>query len=168
MRTCWLFRGIGFPLPRDVSPFSGGWEFSFQKMVTFYRGMGTSLSMVTPLPREGMPFATGGEPFIRAMGTPLPKDGTAFPKDGKPFSEGVGTSLPTFYQSVTKLRRGYYQNVTKVLRKCYQRQPGMLPKCYQLPEGCGPLYRPWENALTNNGDPFTERWNPLYRKMGTP
>ncbi len=73
--------------------FSVGYEGSFQKIVTFYRAMGTSLPMVTHLPRDGMPSSTGGEPVFRAMGTSLPKDGTAFPKAGKPFLRGSGARV---------------------------------------------------------------------------
>ena len=98
--------------------FSGGCEGSFQKIVTFYRAMGTSLPMVTHLPRDGMPSSTGGEPVFRAVGTSLPKDGTAFPKAGKPFLRGSG------------------DRVTKMLPNCYQNPPGVLPKCYQTILGC--------------------------------
>ena len=49
-------------------PFAGGWEFLLLGMAIFYRGMGTSFPMVTPLPRDGIHFSTGGEPLFRAMG----------------------------------------------------------------------------------------------------
>ena len=62
----------------EASPFSGGWECLSQVMGTYYRGMGTSLPMVTPLPRDGKPFAEGWEHRFRRMGTPLPNDGNVF------------------------------------------------------------------------------------------
>ena len=79
MRACWLFRGIGPPLPRDVSPFSGGWEFLeflFQGMGTFYRGMGPYFP-VSVLPgaavgfraaaRSERPTAQSGQPVFSTL-----------------------------------------------------------------------------------------------------
>ena len=76
--ACWLLRGIGPPLPIVASPFSGRWAFLFQEMGTFYRGMGTSLPMVSPLAKDCKPFTEGWEPRLRRMGTPLPNDGNLF------------------------------------------------------------------------------------------
>ena len=139
----WLLRGIPPPLPRDVSPFFRAMEIPFPKDGNLLPKDADLSSDGNPLPLDGMPSSTGGEPLFRAMGTPLPKDGTAFPKDRKPLSEGVGTALPRCHESVTEIRRGCYQNVTNV-----------------LPEGCGPLCR--------RGNPFNRGMETPFPKHGAP
>ena len=84
-------------LPRDASPFSGGWEFLDQGMETFYRGMGTFSHRDVNRFTEGWEpvFPKDGAPLFRGIGIAFPTDGTPFPRDGNPFTEGWGHPFPS-------------------------------------------------------------------------
>ena len=151
MRACWLFRGIGPSFPMDVSPFSGGWEFIFQKMVTFYRGMGTSLPVVTPLPRDRIPFPTGGEALFRAKGASLPKDGSSVSEEWKTFCREMGTHFPRAVKPPTAGWEPLY------------RETGT-----PSPSDGKHFFRIMGIHLPKDGNPFSERQGHLRLGMGTP
>ena len=130
--ACWLFRGIG-------RPFSERWTFLFQKMGTFYGGMGTSLPMVSPLAKDCKPFTEGWEPRLRRMGTPLPNDGNLF-------YGGIGTVFAVGREPLSPWMRTSFS-----------------AGCAQLSRGWETLPERWELRFRGMGKPFSEDRAHIFR-----